>query len=132
MIFSTRLNRITFLSSLSSFWRQVSFSNAMSPLLAKFSLEKQDCTVKNLAKSVYFLIQKLLRLGTAHTRFISNWIEQFRGCVVSAATCRIFTTELYQINSSSLNLVKRAQCHKVKGRSEKSLFCHHYAKRGKR
>ena len=36
----------------------------MSPLslLAKFSLEKQDCTVKNLAKSVYFLIQKLLRL----------------------------------------------------------------------
>ena len=50
--------------SLSSFLRQVSFSNAMSPLslLAKFSLEKQDCTVKNLAKSVYFLIQKLLRL----------------------------------------------------------------------
>ena len=36
----------------------------MSPLslLAKFSLEKQDCTVKNLTKSVYFLIQKLLRL----------------------------------------------------------------------
>ena len=36
----------------------------MSPLLllAKFSLEKQDCTAKNLAKSVYFLIQKLLRL----------------------------------------------------------------------
>ena len=48
---------------------------------------------------------------------------------MSAETCRIFTTELYQINSSSLNLVKRAQCHKVKGRSEKSLFCHHYAEK---
>ena len=37
----------------------------MSPLslLAKFSLEKQDRTVKNLTKSVYFLMQKLLRLA---------------------------------------------------------------------